>query len=202
MLKILCAAVLTVASMSALATGVATVTCGSAAPGVQHNGMAPMVQVRYSPDADTGSPGLLFLGLLSPDQTQGAVLSLKGWSSYSGGLYPPQARYDAGLPGVIPISVGFPDGPGVLSTAGMAGFVLYVGHGAYTPDGQKQVANRRALLESVRAQRVAAGTWQAAYDSDDQMIWSLVQKDMTKNNKFVALLTVPSIDCAPLQNQN
>ena len=61
------------------------------------------------------------------------------------------------------------------------------------------VAQRRAMLNSVRAQRIAAGTWSADYETDDRYIWSLIQGDMVNNNKFGAVITVPFIDCTPPQ---
>lgn len=185
------------ASAVAHAGGSASVTCGNAAPGVYNNGQAPVLNVSYTPGVDAGVPGLFWFGVLSPDQTQGAVLTEQGWATYQGGMYPFQARYDGGLPGTITLTIPFPpNGQGTLDTSGFVGYSIYAGHGAYTSQGQQTVANRRAMLNSVRAQRIAAGTWQADYDSDDRFIWSLVQKNMVDNQKFGALLAVPFIDCA------
>ncbi len=182
------------ASAVAQAGGVVSVTCGNAPPGVYNNGQAPVVNVSYSPGVDAGAPGLFWLGVLTPDQTQGAVLTPQGWATYQGGLYPFHARYDSGLPGSVTLSIPFPAGG--LNTSGFVGFTIYAGHGVYTNQAQQTVSNRRAMLNGVRAQRIAAGTWQTDYDSDERMIWSLVQKNMVDNQKFGALLTVPFIDCA------
>jgi hypothetical protein len=180
------------------------------------NGLPPQINISYSTGSDAGTPGLFWLGVLSPDQTVGAVMTLnQGWQPYQGGLYPPEARYDNGLPGTITITIPFPapmqnnNGFGnafggmqgtTLDTSAYVGYSVYVGHGAYTSAGQALVADRRAMLISVKPQRVAAGTWQAAYDSDDQFIWSIVQKDMVTNSKYYSIITVPFVDCTPPSN--
>lgn len=189
--------VLMAASAAANAGGSASITCGSAPPGVYNNGQAPVIRISYTPGVDAGVPGLFWLGVLSPDQKIGAVLTEQGWTTYQGGLYPFQARYDNGLPGTISLTIPFPvdAGSGSLSTSGFVGYSVYAGHGAYTQQSQQMVANRRTMLNSVRAQRIAAGTWSAQYESDDMFIWSLIQKNMVENQKFGALITVPFIDC-------
>lgn len=189
-------------AIGASAAGTATITCGNAAPGVYNNGQAPVLTVSYTPGVDTGSPGLFWLGVLSPDQTRGAVMTQQGWTPYQGGLYPFQARYDNGLPGTVSLTIPFPVDPqsGMLSTAGFVGFAVYAGHGVYTKQAQQMVTNRRAMLNSVRAQRIAAGTWSADYDTDDRFIWSNIQKNMVDNQKFAPVITVPFIDCTQSQN--
>ena len=199
--NILCA-LLAFQAASAIAGGSATITCGNAPPGVYNNGQVPQLTINYTPGVDAGAPGLFWLGVLSPDQNSGAVMTQQGWATYQGGLYPFQARYDNGLPGTVTLTIPFPVDPqsGTLSTAGFVGFSVYAGHGVYTQQAQQLVANRRAMLNSVRAQRIAAGTWQADYDTDDRFIWSVIQKNMVENNKFGALITVPFIDCTLPQN--
>jgi hypothetical protein len=202
MRKVLLGVVLAAAAVAAQAGGSATITCGNAAPGVYNNGQVPTINVSYAPGSDTGTPGLFWLGILSPDQTTGAVLTIdQGWAPYAGGLYPFQSRYDNGLPGAITLTLPFPSDPQnpTLTTAGYVGYGMYVGHGAYTAASQQMVANRRIMLNKIKPQRVAAGTWQADYDSDDRFIWSLIQKDMVDNHKYGSILTVPFIDCTPIQ---
>lgn len=189
---------LVAAAAAAQAGGSATVTCGSAPVGVHNNGQLPVLNVSYTPGVDAGAPGLFWFGVLSPDQTKGAVLTPQGWTVYEGGMYPFQARYDAGIPGTVTLTVPFPT-DGRFDTSGFVGYAVYAGHGVYTTQAQQTVATRRTTLNSVRAQRIAAGTWQAEYDSDDRLIWSLIQKNMVDNKKFGPVLTVPYIDCA-LQN--
>lgn len=183
---------------AAHAGGSATITCGEAPPGVYNNGQAPILTISYTPGVDANVPGLFWLGVMTPDQTQGAVLTQAGWTNYQGGMYPFQARYDAGLPGTVQLRIPFPSNS--LSTAGFVGYSVYAGHGAYTQAAQQMVASRRASLNAVRAQRIAAGTWSSEYDSDDRYIWSLIQKNMTENQKFGPLITVPFIDCTLPEN--
>lgn len=196
MKTIIFGAVLAVIGAVAQAGGSAVVTCGNAAPGFYNNGQAPVLKITYAPGGDVGVPGLFWLGVLTPDQRDGAVLTDQGWSAYHGGLYPFQARYDGGLPGVISLTVAFPGSE--LTTAGFVGYGVYVGHGAYTAQAMQAVASRRAALDRVRAKLIAAGTWSAEYDSDDRYIWSLVQKNMMDSQKYGSVMTVPFIDCTPL----
>jgi hypothetical protein len=197
MRKLILAALLATQAVAAYAGGSATITCGNAAPGVYNNGQAPVLHINYTAGVDAGAPGLFWLGVLSPDQTRGAVLTQQGWATYQGGMYPFQARYDNGIPGTVTVTIPFPTSS--LSTAGFVGFSVYAGHGVYTPRSQEMVAQRRAMLNSIRAQRIAAGTWSAEYETDDRYIWSLIQGDMVNNNKFGAVITVPFIDCTPPQ---
>ena len=97
------------------------------------------------------APGLFWLGVMTPDQTQGAVLTQAGWANYQGGLYPFQARYDTGLPGTIQLRIPFPSNS--LSTSGFVGYSVYAGHGAYTQQAQQMVA----MLFAVTAPDLADG---------------------------------------------
>lgn len=173
----------------------ASVTCGPGAPGGFNAGQSAYVRVSYPTGGDLGRPGLFWLGIISPDQTSGAVLTGQGWVTYQGGLYPFQARYDNGLPGTITLEIPFPNN--AVSTAGYVGHSVYVGHGAYTVPARQKVADRRAVLDAAKPEMVARGRWRPEFASDEQYIWSLVQKDMTENKKYGAVLTVPNIDCTP-----
>lgn len=198
MRKIMLGMILAAQVAAVSAGGSATITCGDAPPGVYNNGQAPVLAISYTPGVDTNAPGLFWLGVLTPDQTQGAVLTQGGWATYEGGLYPFQARYDNGLPGTVQLRIPLPSN--AMSTAGFVGYSIYAGHGVFTAQAQQTVATRRTSLNAVRAQRIAAGTWSSEYDSDDRFIWSLIQKNMVENQKFGPLITVPFIDCTMPQN--
>ena len=158
-------------------------------------GAVPILRVSYFTGADAGTPGLFWLGLFSRDQTKGAALTSSGWQTYTGGLYPFQARYDAGFPASITLSIPFP--AGVQTTAEYVGYSVYAGDGVYTGAMQQQVADRRAALNAEKPDMVASGRWNVAFDSDDSYIWALIQKDMTDNKKYGAILTIPYLNCLP-----
>jgi hypothetical protein len=174
------------------AGGSAAVVCSGDPVG---GGAVPLVQVRYLVGADAGTPGLFWLGLFSADQTKGAALTASGWQTYTGGLYPFQARYDAGFPTTITLSIPFP--AGVQTTRDYVGYSVYAGDGVYTAAMQQQVADRRAALNAEKPDLVASGRWSAAFDSDDSYIWALIQRDMTDNKKYGPLLTIPYLSCLP-----
>ncbi len=200
MRKIFMTVLLAAAAATAQAGGAAWVTCGYSAQGVQNTGEAPILHISYSTAGDAGTPGLFYLGVLSPDQKTGAVMTGQGWTAYQGGLYPFQARYDAGLPGSITFSIPFPGYD--LSTGSWAGYSIYAGHGAFNQQGMQAVQSRRAGLNEMKPIRVKNGTWRAEYDSDEQFILSVIQKNMTDGGKYAALITVPYIDCTPLPPDN
>lgn len=185
---------LAVVGAGAHAGGSATVTCGS---GGYQNGKPPVLNINYVPTGDAGTPGLFFLGVLSPDEQSGAVMTPQGWVTYSGGLYPFKARYDAGLPGSIPLNVAFPGGG--LTTQAYVGYKVYVGHGAYTAAGRASVADRRTSLNEAKPTLVAEGVWKPELEDDERFIYALVQKDMVDNRKFGILLTVPFLDCSEVR---
>lgn len=182
---------LLVSFTAAYGGGTAAVVCSSSGPG---SGSVPVLQVAYTTGGDAGTPGLFWLGILSQDQTIGATLTPQGWQTYDGGLYPFQSRYDAGLPPTIVHSVPFP--PGVQNTLQYVGYNVYSGHGVYSVDMRKKVADRRASLNVVKPEMVAKGRWRPEFDSDDHFIWTLIQKDMTDNRKFGPLLAIPFLECA------
>lgn len=182
------------AMASAHAAGTATVFCGK--PGDSYGaGAVPILQVSYNTGPDVGTPGLFWFGINSQDQTLGSVLTPQGWQNYSGGLYPFQARYDNGLLPRITLSLPFPGK--VQNTSGYVGYSLYAGHGTYSYDMRQKVADRRAALNKAKPDMVAKGRWRPEFDSDDNYIWSLIQKDMVDNNKYGALLIIPYVACAP-----
>lgn len=183
---------------SAFAGGSASVTCTPAPEGVAGN---PVLNISYSPNGDAGSPGMIWVGVLTADQSGGAVLNTSNnWMLYSGGLYPPNQVYYGGIPSSINISVPFPNdatGLPVTNTSQYVGYSVYIGHGIYTQAAADAVASRRSYLNSVKPQRLAAGTWLAGYDDDTQYQFSLVQKYMVDSGTWGGVLSVPFVDCAP-----
>lgn len=176
------------------AAGTATVFCSK--PGDSYGaGAVPILQVSYNTGPDVGTPGLFWFGIISQDQTLGSVLTPQGWQNYSGGLYPFQARYDSGLLPRITLSLPFPGK--VQNTSGYVGYSVYAGHGMYSYDMRQKVADRRTALNKAKPDMVAKGRWRPEFDSDDNYIWSLIQKDMVDNKKYGALFIIPYVDCAP-----
>ena len=151
-----------------------------------------VVTVRHEPEpADTGSPGLIWIALVPPSdagQTPPLFFTLnQRWESWEGGLYVPAGRFDEGLPAAFSINS--------LVDRQYIGWSIYSGHGVLTEQAQRIVAARRAILTAQRDHRIAAGTWSTSYDTDDQMKWSLVQKDAKDNGKYGLLAEVPNLIC-------
>jgi len=188
----------------------ASITCGAGTNqfgyGFEYSS-TPTINVTLNTGADAGKPGLFWLGVLTPDQQTALVLPLNGrWEKYQGGLYPPQSRYDNGLPSTISLQIPVPSydpengqvfNSSPTTTAQYIGYSVYVGHGALDSKSLKLVADRRAYLDSIREERIAQGRWSHHYDSDDQYKWALAQKDMTDSNKWGAVLSIPFINCQP-----
>lgn len=196
--KIVTAVVLALASAGAFAAGRASLTCGSNGPVYEMdngngNGQPVYLNVSYPTGGDAGTPGLFWVGIISPDQKVGAVLTERGWEEYQGGLYPFQSRHDGGLPGTISLSLPFPNN--ALTTNPYVGYSVYLGHGAYTTAMRQKVADRRAALDRVKPTLVASGKWNPEFDRDERFIWSLIQKDMVDQGKYGAVVTIPAVSC-------
>lgn len=145
---------------------------------------------------EPGQPGLVWVGMHNPAKTAAYLLDLQGnWQAYNGGLLPPAGRYDGGLPTTMTLDVTLPAGSTLGSSDAFVGWQVYEGYGVYTPKSRQMVAERRSALNEIKPTRVAAGKWNAEYDSDDRFIWSLVQKDMTDNSKYVNVMTIPYVNC-------
>jgi hypothetical protein len=186
--RILFGAVLLAAAMTAKAQSVSLVCVG----------FTPTLQVNAAMGADAGQPGLFWLALGSQGLSVADYVDLNGqWESYQGGLFPPTVRYDAGLPTAVQMSVPLPGSP--TNTSNFIGWIVGVGEGILTPASQQLVAQRRQSLNSAKAVEVAAGGWDASYDSDDQYKLALIQTDMQSNKKYQQALTIPFLDCNPNQ---
>lgn len=181
--------------VTAQAAGSAVVTCGNAPPGVA-NGQPPVLNVSYTPGGDSGVPGMFWLGALAPDQKSGGVLVGSDWIGYQGGLYPNQAGYENGMPGVISLSVALPVSN--LTTGEVAGYGVYMGHGVYTGQAASLFASWRASLDNAKSKLATMGNRSSTEDvgANERFIRALVQKNMTDQGKYGLVLVVPYIDCA------
>lgn len=181
-------AVVALATLAGTASAAGRVVCS--------NANTPVIQDTIQVN-EAGQPGLLFVGMHSPDQRQAYFLNFQGnWEVYQGGQYQPAARYDVGLPSSYPLTVTLPGQPAYTSAA-FQGWTVYVGYGVYTPKAQSMVKTRRDALNKIKPQRVAQGKWSPEYDSDDRFILSLVQKDLTDNKKYTQSVVIPYVDCTP-----
>ncbi|MES2879221.1 MAG: hypothetical protein V4713_12425 [Pseudomonadota bacterium] len=176
---------LTLTSLISLAGGSATIDCGST--------NKPTIHLTYATGSDATMSGLFWLGIISPDQNSGVVLTEDGWAEYKGGLYPFQTRYDNGLPSVITKTITFPYN--AMSTGLYQGYTLYVGHGAYTTQAREKVAVRREVLTTAKPELVARGRWRPENDNDLIYVHALVQKNMVDNQKYGGVLLIPALDC-------
>lgn len=177
---------------SANAQSSASIVCGSDSRNWKS---VPVLNISYSTGADENKPGLFWFGIISEDQTTGMVLTSQGWQGYQGGLYPFHSRYDNGLTSVINISIELPNG--TTNTASLVGYVVYAGHGVYAQDSRQKVIGRRSVLDSAKADLVAKGRWLVQYETDENYILSLVQRDMVNNRKYGPVFTIPYVDCEP-----
>lgn len=176
------------ASVMSHAAGSARVVC---------NRYYPALEVTYNTGADAGTPGLLWVGVLTPDQTGGAFYSGKsnGWEPYTGGLYPFHSRYDGGFPRTIKVTLPFPGQNN--TTREYIGYSVYAGNGVLTQAMRDQVRDRRDALNSVKADIVAKGMWRAEFDSDDYHTLALVMQDLQANKKYGMIYSIPFVDCNP-----
>ena len=176
--------------------GVACVTAQAQTASIVCLGNVATLRISYATGSDANVPGLFWLGLVAPDGSAADYLDLSGnWQPYQSGLIPPTGRYDAGLPPIVQATVALPGRP--TNTYGMQGWIVGVGKGVLAPESLQQVAQRRASLDSVKPQLVAKGTWNPAFDDDNQFKWSLAQGDMISNKKYVQALSIPPLDCMP-----
>lgn len=185
------------ASVMAHAGGSAQVVCDQGGISSMFAKRYPVLEVTYTTGADAGTPGLLWIGVLTPDKEGGAFSTPNGWIPYKGGLYPFHARYDKGLPSTATVRIPFPGRD--YSTVNYIGYTVYTGHGVYTQMMQEQVRERREVVDSTRTEMVEKGLWRAEFDSDEYYMQALVQQDLTINKKYGLVYTIPYIDCNPDQ---
>jgi hypothetical protein len=146
------------------------------------------LRINYSTGRDAGKPGLIYIAAADPTRKSiGYLTAGLQWGPYTGGYYPPYAVHVDAMPSSINIEVPFG------YTNQFQGWGIYAGHGVYTPEAQSNVSRRRQLLSKTRAKRVAEGKWNAAYDSDWQFMLLFVQRDMTSNQKWGQIFTMPNL---------
>lgn len=191
------AAMLAIA-VSANAQTSATISCANGA------GSPPVLQLSYYPGSDAGQPGMFWVALSDPNTRQIINLTQDNtFHAWTGGLNAPAGIYYNGLPGTINVAASATDSNGspVLDVTPYAGWTVSAGHGVYTSAAQALTAARRASLNALKPQYLAAGKpWPAAYDDDTQFIWAAIQKDMADNNRVYAVMTAPTLDCTPVGN--
>lgn len=155
----------------------------------------PVLEITYTTGADADVPGLLWVGVLTSDQSGGAFNTGKTWEPYTGGLYPFHSRYESGFPRSIKLSLPFPGNDS--TTRAYQGYTVYTGNGVYTQAMREQVRERREAVNQVKPDMVAKGLWRAEFGSDDFHMMALVQHDLTINKKYGMIYTIPYIDCNP-----
>jgi hypothetical protein len=178
---------------------------------VQCSGEAAVLSVSASASAaDTGRPGAWFIAAHHPsDATQVVFLTPGGWvvPESVGKLVPYGVYYD-GIPGSIgatacaPMS-SYSDGGSVTydfsgcgpTTDPWAGYIVKVGYGVLTPEGEMLVSTRRERMEAAKPIMQQQGRWRPEYEDDEHMREALVIKSM-RDGRIVDVLTVPSMQCA------
>lgn len=154
----------------------------------------PVLSIVQSSGVDTGTPGLVFVAVRSPDQKLAAFLGQNGeWLPFEGGLFPPARIYINGLPGTVSIPIGSPNGTSTMYN--YVGWEVYVGTGALTASSQNIVRQRRQALDRAKPVLTAKGQWNPAFDDDERIKWSLVQKDMLDGIKYRFVTVVPALSC-------
>lgn len=199
MRKIVSGLVLVLSCGFAMAGGwgaTASVTCG-------FNGdmYRPALNITYSTGSDAGTPGLLGIGVMLPDMSDGVVYSDGEWAPYKGGLYPFESRFDDGFPAVITRSLAFPGNS--HSTGEYFGYMVFIGHGAYTDEARHRVEVMRSARARNKETLLKKGKWTAQMEASTgpdfelRYIWSLIQKDGIDNQKFGKVISIPIVDCSP-----
>lgn len=192
--------------------------CAVAAAQVAGNGQvqcsseAAVLSVSASASAaDTGRPGAWFIAVHHPsDATQVAFLTPGGWvAPDSVGKLVPYGVYYDGIPGVIsaaacaPVAMYGESGSGytysfsscAATTDPFVGYILKVGYGVLTPEGELLLSTRRERLDAAKPIMQEKGMWKPEYEDDERMREALVIKSM-RDGRIADVLTVPSMQCA------
>lgn len=140
-------------------------------------GSVPLLSLTLNINpADTGRPGLVYVGAHDPMQTQGAVLNQSGaWEPFTGAMLTPYIIRRDGLTLQV-VQIPLPN------AADWQGWSVYVGYGALTAEADAMVVKAVASVATVRAQ-FPDRTIPAV--NEDHFRRSLIQEDMRKNNKYV-----------------
>ncbi|KAA0178825.1 hypothetical protein FX016_23115 [Cupriavidus gilardii] len=124
--------------------------------------------------ADSGRPGLLYVGMHDAGMSQAAFLTSAGWQPYQGGLFPVYSIVKGGLAStrlVLPLNPNLAGG----------GWKLYVGYGALSAEAEARV--QQAVVATATAKAMNPKGAIAAVDPDHYRR-TLVQTDMTQAGKF------------------
>ncbi|MGA5726581.1 hypothetical protein ACPCHQ_21855 [Ralstonia thomasii] len=172
----------------------ATVAGLAQAQTVSCNGLQPVVTLTYATGADAGMSGLLYMGMLSPDQSTAVYWNPQdSLQVYQNGMPAPNRRFDAGVPATQVVTRPFPG----QDTYAFNGWTLYIGHGVLTDQDKALVQKRHDVMAAAKPARVAAGTWNAAYDDDEHYMQAMVERNMRQGNKYHSVMTIPVVDCRP-----
>lgn len=159
---------------------------------------------------DVGRPGAWFIAAHDPfDGLKVAFLTPAGWKVPDvPGTLIPYGAYLAGIPPSISTSACVPgstydeggySGPNFSTCGAMtdpwAGYILKVGYGVLTVEGEALVATRRARLDAVKPIMVQEGRWRADHEDDDRMRESLVMKSLRENGRTADVMSLPSLQC-------
>ncbi|CAB3919601.1 Uncharacterised protein [Achromobacter xylosoxidans] len=156
-------------------------------------GEAPYLVENYRLPTQ-GQPGAVFVGAHDPGERIAYFLTGSGWERYDGGLFPIYRRFDGGLPAEVPVRTLLPLASD--NTAPVENWSIYIGYGILTPAAMDMIKTRREALNELRPQRVAEGTWNPSYDSDDQFKWALVHKNLVDNSQYLkAIPQIPLMFC-------
>lgn len=173
------------------------------------SGDMPILNLTASASpADAGKPGAWFIAAHDPyDAARIAYLTPSGWVApdVAGGIVAYQ-EYPAGIPASIEATACVPvvmegwHSNVNLSVCGQAtdpwaGYIVKVGYGVLSPDGEMLVASRRERLELTKPLMIEQGKWRAEYEDDDHMRKSLVLKSLREPGKVIDVLTVPYLSC-------
>lgn len=160
---------------------------------------------------DVGRPGAWYIAAHDPnDGLKVAFLTPGGWQipGVAGMLIPYGAYFD-GIPSGVSVSACVPGSAysdsgyssPILSTCGSTtdpwvGYILKVGYGVLTAEGEVLVATRRARLDAVKPILVQEGKWRADHEDDDRMRESLVMKSLRENGRTADFMNLPSLQCS------
>lgn len=181
-----------VALIATTAVGVIFMKTAQAAE-IKCVGEAPYLVDSYRLPAQ-GQPGAVFVGAHDPGERTAYFLTGSGWERYDGGLFPIYRRFDGGLPAEVSIQTLLPMASD--NTVPLENWSIYIGYGILTPSAIDMIKTRRDALNELRPQRVAEGTWNPSYDSDDQFKWALVHKNLVDNNQYLkAIPQIPLLFC-------
>lgn len=173
----------------------------------------PVFDVTYNPGNDSGIPGGVWFGAISPSPDNYKIIYANNqWRSFNSGLVPLLGVYSSGLPGAITITKTFP-GNG-RSTDAYIDYQLYMGHGVYTQADDARVnaiiSKNTAIIQDLTETRQRAGNLiisgsenlSQKYPIDKTVMQqSVVQKDAIDNKKYVSLLTIPQMRCVGASEQ-